>query len=136
MKIRLRSKSARARAPAPISNNEEDAVTFLTPVEALQSPLTTSPAPELHKRIPHKATERGESVRWAGSDGREFEGKVGEEAGESGDNRGQSAVDGEKDGEKEVTLVEEFKACELLTPFGELESDSSFQHSNEIEEIF
>ncbi|KAM6899556.1 stathmin domain-containing protein 1 [Xenentodon cancila] len=132
-KMRLRTKSARVRTPALMFSIKGYGDAFLTPVEAIQSPLSpeTSPAPEPCSKIPHKATEGGAWVRWADSDGRECEDKVtrASERGAGEDEEG--ADDGEKE-EEEVTQVEELKADRLLTTFRELESDSSFVHAEEV----
>ncbi|XP_029299805.1 stathmin domain-containing protein 1 [Cottoperca gobio] len=140
LKRRLRTKSARVRGPAPTSSTEEDEDAALTTVEPLQSPLTPEPLDPLpHSQIKREAAEGGEWVREAADDGREEigsadkrEGRT-EKRGERGDNRG-SGGDGE---EEELTQVEELRKDQLLlTASGELESDSSFQHAEDKEEIF
>ncbi|XP_041868547.1 stathmin domain-containing protein 1 isoform X2 [Melanotaenia boesemani] len=132
LKTRLRTKSARVRDPATISSIEEDD-SSLTPVELLQLPLTPdqTPAPQRRHQIPREPAEGGEWVREARCNSRAFQ----EEDRENRNQRREVAKDGEKE-EGEVTQVEELKADELFTVSGELESDFSFQHPDNKEEIF
>ncbi|XP_023118806.1 stathmin domain-containing protein 1 [Amphiprion ocellaris] len=125
LKVRLRTKSARVRGPAPISSVGEDEDASLTPVEPLRSPLfpDAAPAPLHDGQIASEAAEGGEWARQAGSDGRDER---------RGDNRGGGA----ERGSEELTQVEELKAGQLLSASGELESDSSFQHVEDKDGIF
>ncbi|XP_038580006.1 stathmin domain-containing protein 1-like [Micropterus salmoides] len=140
LKTRLRTKSARVRCPAPTLSTEvvdEDAA--LTPVELLQHPLNLDPLdPPPRSQVPCKAAEGGERVREPGGDSREEMSKANRRerrrgGGESGDNRGEGAdrISEDNDGEEEVELthVEELRKEQL-------ESDSSFQHAEDKEEIF
>ncbi|XP_037649893.1 stathmin domain-containing protein 1 [Sebastes umbrosus] len=150
LKTRLRAKSARVRGPAPTSSTEDDEDAALTPVEQLQSPVAPDPLDPLPRsQITREAAEGGERVREAGGDGREDMGGADkregrrEKGGGRGDNRGEGAERLSKDGdgkeeeeEEELTQVEELKEDQLLTASGELESDSSFQHAEDKEEIF
>ncbi|XP_071355654.1 stathmin domain-containing protein 1 isoform X2 [Trachinotus anak] len=149
LKMRLRTKSARVRVRAPISSTEEDEDTSLTPVNPLQSPLTHDPAPALlfHSQT---AAKGGKCISEAEGDVRESEKKMDKEetrkgsakGKESGDRRGGNAEwlsDGDGDEakeEEELNQVEELQAGQLLTASGELESDSSFQHTEDKEETF
>lgn len=146
LKMRLRSKSARVRGRAPTSSTEEDEDAGFTRVEPLQSPLTPEPPDTpLRSLVPREPAEGGESVREAGGDGRESKEEMGrgegrEEEGASGDNRGEGAEraseDGDREEEEELTQVEELNNDKLLIASGELESDSSFLHAEDKEEIF
>ncbi|XP_074469013.1 uncharacterized protein stmnd1 [Sebastes fasciatus] len=150
LKTRLRAKSARVRGPAPTSSTEDDEDAGLTPVEQLHSHVAPDPLDPLPRsQITREAAEGGELVREAGGDGREDMGGADkregrrEKGGERGDNRGEGAERLSKDGdgkeeeeEEELTQVEELKEDQLLTASGELESDSSFQHAEDKEEIF
>ncbi|XP_051811960.1 stathmin domain-containing protein 1 [Acanthochromis polyacanthus] len=132
LKTRLRTKSARVRGPAPISSVGEDEDASFTPVEPLRSPLIpdAAPTPPHESQIEREAAEGGEWVRQAGSDGRD------ERRGEGGGERGDNRAEGAERGSEELTQVEELTAGQLLSASGELESDSSFQHVEDKDEIF
>ncbi|XP_059206443.1 stathmin domain-containing protein 1 [Centropristis striata] len=138
LKTRLRTKSARVRVRAPASFTEESADTTLTPVETLQLPLCPDPFDLLPlSQITREAAEGGELVREAGGDGREDKKEDRrEDRREMEDNRGEGEERGSEH-EEEVTQVEELRQDQLLlTASGELENDSSFQHTEDKEEIF
>ncbi|XP_074543265.1 stathmin domain-containing protein 1 [Halichoeres trimaculatus] len=127
LKMRLRSKSARVRGPAPTSSSIQDE--DLTPVETLLSPLspdTLSPSP--HSLIPREAAEGGECVREAAGDGRESkEDKSSTKRREGKEERGgENGCREVEEEEEESTQVEKLKKDEL-TASGSLESGSSFQ---------
>ena len=159
--MRLRTKSARVRVPAPVSSAAEEEDTSLTPVTHLTFDLT--PNPLLHSQITSRTAEGGECVREAGGDGRESEKETGRaenstERERGGDDRGEGAEqasedsdedddddddddndddddeDDDEDEEEELNQVEELLAGQLLTASGELESDSTFQHVEDKED--
>ncbi|KAM7384265.1 hypothetical protein PAMA_011555 [Pampus argenteus] len=154
LKTRLRTKSAHVRGPAPTSSTKEDEEATITPVEPLQSPLTPDPTPGplLYSQNVREAAEGGECVREARGDGIENKemttaGKkegIDEGGEESRDDNGEGRGDTERisehgDGvqrEEEWTQVEELNAGQHLSASGELESDSSFQHAENKEEVF
>ncbi|XP_076611346.1 uncharacterized protein stmnd1 [Chaetodon auriga] len=150
LKMRLRTKSARVRGPAPTSSTEQDDDVALTPVEPLQHPLTPDPLhTPPHSQIAREEAEGGEWVREPGGDGRECrkekarsdrkEGR--EEGADSGGNKREGSErvseddDGEEMEEEELTQVEELKQ-DQLTALGELENDYSFQRAEDKEEMF
>ncbi|XP_049458340.1 stathmin domain-containing protein 1 isoform X1 [Epinephelus fuscoguttatus] len=142
LKKGLRTKSARARRPAPISSTEEDKDTAHNPVEQLQPPITPKPLDPL-PCCPSEAAEGREQVKSRG-DGREVTVRADTEEGwrvknDSGNNKeeGAEGVSKYSDREVELTQVEELRKDQLLlTASGELESDSSFQRAEDKEEIF
>ncbi|TDH04106.1 hypothetical protein EPR50_G00148950 [Perca flavescens] len=146
LRMRLRTKTARVRGPAPTSSTEdEDAA--LGPVEPLQSLLTPDHLDPLpHSQIQREAAEGGEWVREAGGDVKEKMGRADKGEGrrvqgeDRGDNREEGSERGSEDGdgeeEEELTQEEQLKEDKLLTASGELESDSSFQHAEDKEQIF
>ncbi|KAM3858480.1 stathmin domain-containing protein 1 [Diretmus argenteus] len=143
LKIRLRTKSARVRGPAPIPDAPEG-VDTVTLVEQLQKPLTSDPPasqedpvdPLLHTQV-RKVTcglaEGGERMRETGGDGSEGGGGGGGGGIVSGSGGGGG---GGGELQTEVTKVEELKAGQLLTASGELENDPTFQFAENNEEIF
>ncbi|XP_078123833.1 stathmin domain-containing protein 1 [Sander vitreus] len=147
LRMRLRTKTARVRGPAPTSSTEEDEDTAFSPIEPQQSPLTPDHLDPLpHSQIQREAAEGGEWVREAGGDVREKMGRADKGEGrrvqgeDRGDNREEGSERGSEDGdreeEEELTQVEQLKEDKLLTASGELESDSSFQHAEDKEQIF
>ncbi|XP_068584691.1 stathmin domain-containing protein 1 [Cebidichthys violaceus] len=138
LKMRLRIKSAHVRGPAPTSNTEEDQDTALTPVEPLQLPPTPNPLnPRPHSQITREEAEGGEWVREADGDDREGMGKTDKREGrrvKGGESAERVSEDGDRKGEE--TQVEELKEKYLLTASQELESDSSFQHAEDNQEMF
>ncbi|XP_026156353.1 stathmin domain-containing protein 1 [Mastacembelus armatus] len=151
LKMRLRTKSARVRVHGLIPRAEEVQDTLI-PVEPLQSPLSPDLLhPPLHSHITCKADEGGECVREAGGDGEECKKEMGKaekkeggaKVGSTGDNREESAErvsengeEEEEEEEEELNQVEELQVGQLLAASGELESDSTFQHSEDKEETF
>ncbi|KAK9526843.1 hypothetical protein VZT92_015520 [Zoarces viviparus] len=138
LKMHLRIKSAHVRGPAPTSITEEDQDTGVTPVEPLQLPPTPNPLdPQPHSQITREEAEGGEWGREADRDGREGMGETDKREGRRAKGGG-SAERGSEDGDGkgEETQVEELKEDNLLTASEELESDSSFQHAEDKEEIF
>ncbi|KAM6904094.1 stathmin domain-containing protein 1 [Lycodopsis pacificus] len=130
LKMHLRIKSA--------SNTEEDQDTGVTPVEPLQLPPTPNPLdPQPHSQITREEAEGGEWGREADRDGREGMGETDKREGRRAKG-GESAERGSEDGDGkgEETQVEELKEDNLLTASEELESDSSFQHAENKEEMF
>lgn len=142
LKTRLRTKSARVRAPAPTFSTEVDEDAAITPVERIQHPLTADPLdPPLFSPIPREEAEGEEHVREAAGDGRECREGADrrEEGGEGGENRGEGAERGSEGGEEdeeELTQVEALKKDQLLVALEELENDSSFQRAEDKEEMF
>lgn len=102
LKMRLRSKSARVRAPAAAFSAEEEDDVTLTPVEQLQHPHTPDkldPPPALSQTVREEAEGR-EQVREAAGDGRECKeetsGAIKREKGkEGGDERWRAAGEGD-----------------------------------------
>ncbi|KAM7373186.1 hypothetical protein PAMP_008059 [Pampus punctatissimus] len=153
LKTRLRTKSAHVRGPAPTTSTKEEEEATLTPVEPLQSPLTPDPTPGplLYSQNVREAREGGDCVREARGDGIESKevttaGKKegsDEGGGESRDDNGEGRGGTERisehgdraQREEEWTQVEELNAGQLLSALGELESDSSFQHAENKEEV-
>ncbi|KAM4550560.1 uncharacterized protein stmnd1 [Fundulus diaphanus] len=139
LKTRLRTSSTRGRRPDPTFTIEEDTDSTLSPVESLHLPTISEPSPAspLHSQIAHKAAMGGEWVKEAAGDNRGFrEGeKVSQEAEEKGDCQEGRAEEGEME-QEEVTQVEELRRSEPLSALEELESDSSFQHAEDKDEIF
>ncbi|XP_030597709.1 stathmin domain-containing protein 1 [Archocentrus centrarchus] len=121
LKMRLRTKSACVRVPCTASTAEDE-----------DTPLT--PLPPRHPRWTREDAEGGEWVREDRGDGRECEEevkKVGkrERREEEVDHR-EEGIEREGEEEEEVTKVSSF------TALAELESDFSFQHAEDKEEVF
>ncbi|KAM4725167.1 uncharacterized protein stmnd1 [Anableps anableps] len=141
LKTRLRTITVQGRKPAPVSNTEEDTDSALGLVKSLQFPTVRGPSPAsaLHSQMPHKAAVGGECVKEAVGDNKEWlKRKHKREKMTGGAEEGTEGGDYQEGGEmeeEEVTRVEELKAGELLAG-SELESDSSFQHVEEKDEMF
>ncbi|KAI3358594.1 hypothetical protein L3Q82_015002, partial [Scortum barcoo] len=145
LKTRLRTKTARVRDPAHTSSTEEDRDAALIPVDPLHSSLIQDPLDlSLSSQILYQEPESGELAREVGGDSRECgesDSRGREEGGEKGDNKGEGAEGVSEGGhrgeeEEEPAQVEEHTNDQLLVASGELESDSSFQHAEDKEEMF
>lgn len=118
LKTRLRSMSARVRAPRSNPSSDEDS--FLTPVQPLQSPELL-PAPEQFSQVPHESPQRGDlSEKTVGDDKLEWQMQV-------------TAASSE---EEEVTQVEEIEAGKPFSSLSKPEVDSSFQQATDKEDMF
>lgn len=137
LKTRLRTKSARVRAPVHTFSTEVAEDAAVTPVERIEHPLTVEPS-DLFSQVAREEAEGEEHVRETLGDGREGreetgradEGEAREEGGESGGNRraGRGGEDGDGEEEEELTQVEDLEK--------ELENDSNFLCTEQKEGVF
>ena len=145
----MRAKSARFRSPARASGTQETEDAAVTPVGPMQHPLTPDrPDPPPRSQVVREEAEGGEQVREAAGDGGESGKQTGRvdgsggsvEGGVRGEGGGGGAESGSEDGEDEEEEEEEEKEDKLTQAeelrSDQLESDSSFQHADDKDEMF